>query len=149
MNIIIISNPTAFCNIFSLCFLFYLYFFEKLSVSGCHFVRKFRKEDRFFWHAKKHQKPKKSTVPSGTAQRMNSAFSVCGGSFAKIHLKSPVEVREIIKPGFWGNFNNGTVSCYQKHGGMIKSKLVDVADKGVVHQLRLRDRERTDLEAAT
>ena len=46
-------------------------------------------------------------------------------------------------------FNNGTVSCYQKHGGMIKSKLVDVADKGVVHQLRLRDRERTDLEAAT
>ena len=68
---------------------------------------------------------------------MNSAFSVCGGSFAKIHLKSPVD------------FNNGTVSCYQKHGGMIKSKLVDVADKGVVHQLRLRDRERTDLEAAT
>ena len=49
---------------------------------------------------KTSKKKKKSTVPSGTAQRMNSAFSVCGGSFAKIHLKSPVEVREIIKPGF-------------------------------------------------
>ena len=53
-----------------------------------------------FLTRKKTSKAKKSTVPSGTAQRINSAFSVCGGSFAKIHLKSPVEVREIIKPGF-------------------------------------------------
>ena len=64
------------------------------------FCTKVPKRRQVFLHAKKHQKPKKSTVPNGTAQRMNSAFSVCGGSFAKIHLKSPVEVREIIKPGF-------------------------------------------------
>jgi hypothetical protein len=58
------------------------------------------KKTGFFDTQKNIKSQKKSTVPSGTAQRMNSAFSVCGGSFAKIHLKSPVEVREIIKPGF-------------------------------------------------
>ena len=65
------------------------------------FCTKVPKRRQVFLTRKKTSKAKKkSTVPSGTAQRMNSAFSVCGGSFAKIHLKSPVEVREIIKPGF-------------------------------------------------
>ena len=74
MNIIIISNPTAFCNIFSLCFLLYLYFFEKLSVSGCHFVRKFRKEDRFFDTQKNIKSQKKHRTKRRGAAHEFSLF---------------------------------------------------------------------------
>jgi len=59
MNIIIIPKAIAFCNIFSLCFLIYLYFFEKRLFSERQYVQKCRKAGGIFDTKKRVKKPKK------------------------------------------------------------------------------------------
>lgn len=52
-----------------------------------------------------------------------------------MQLESAVEVGEVVETRKSRNFNDRAVGCQQQHSRSIESQVVDVADKGRIHQL--------------
>ena len=52
-----------------------------------------------------------------------------------MQLESAVEVGEVVETRKSRNFNDRAVGCQQQHSRSVESQVVDVADKGRIHQL--------------
>ena len=52
-----------------------------------------------------------------------------------MHFKCPVKVREIIEARLGSDLNDRAVGRHQQKRGVVQPKLVDIADKCVVHKL--------------